>query len=120
LYFDSNHNYFGFDGCRYFNGRYESKDKRQLVLKSIKVKAKNTENCGNLIVSNLVFVDEFSQANNGISLASQGKKIMTLTPKTDFDARSFLPNATFKSHTAKSSTAKSHAPKAHAKSKNKK
>ena len=82
-------------------------------------KINNTESCGNLTVSNLVFVDEFSQANNGISLASQ-EKIMTLTPKTDFDARSFLPNATFKSHAAKSITTQSHNPKAHIKSKNKK
>ncbi|CAN4273809.1 Domain of unknown function DUF306, Meta/HslJ [Methylophilaceae bacterium] len=98
LFLNDNKNYFGFDGCRYFNGRYESKVEGRLLIKSLNVSDRNLKSCENKISTNLIMVDSFSKVGNTLTLHGQGKELIKLTPKVMFDKQAFLRKARFNNH----------------------
>ena len=89
-------NFYGFDGCRYFRGKYQAEAKGTFMINSLMVSSKGSATCGNEITKNLFFVDSFKMNNGGASLHTKSTVAMALTPQTNFDAKAFLNKAKFK------------------------
>ena len=98
LYFDLDQHFYGFDGCRYFKGKYQADSSGSFMINSLVVSSKGSNTCGNDITKNLFFVDSFQMEQDAFALYTKSKLVMTLTPQTPFDAKAFLNKAKFKNH----------------------
>jgi hypothetical protein len=98
LYFDLDHYFYGFDGCRYFKGKYQADISGSFMINSLVVSSKGSNTCGNDITKNLFFVDSLNIEGAAITLLAQNNLVMTLTPQIPFDAKAFLNKAKFKNY----------------------
>lgn len=96
LYFDNQQNFYGFDGCRYFKGKYQADSSGHFMINSLVVSSKGTSNCGNEMTKNLFFVDSFRPHNGAVALYAKDVVAMTLSVQENFDAKDFLNKAKFK------------------------
>lgn len=55
LYFDQQQNFYGFDGCRYFRGKYQADVNSSFMINSLVVSIKGASDCGNEMTRNLFF-----------------------------------------------------------------
>jgi hypothetical protein len=53
LYFDQQQNFYGFDGCRYFRGKYQADVNSSFMINSLVVSIKGASDCGNEMTRNL-------------------------------------------------------------------
>lgn len=107
LYFDANNNYYGFDGCKKFKGRFVVDAGNQLLIKTLIVSSKGSNDCGNEIERNLFFVNSFKLHDNDLLLSNNDKIVITLTQIDNFNANVFLTNAKVKYRTKKTTKPKS-------------
>lgn len=96
LYFDANGDYYGFDGCKNFKGKYELDAGNRLLIKTLIVSSKGANNCGNDIEQNLFFVNSFKLQGNELILRNNEKHVISLTHIDNFNAKAFLINAKIK------------------------
>jgi hypothetical protein len=115
LYFDASNQYYGFDGCKHFKGKYVASPSNQLLIKSLIVSPKGTAECGNEIERNLFFVNFFSLHDKDIYLSNNDKLLMSLSQIEHFNVNAFLTKAQVKYRTEKSHMKKPNAKKTSAK-----
>ncbi len=96
LYFDQQQNFYGFDGCRYFRGKYQADVNSSFMINSLVVSSKGASDCGNEMTRNLFFVDSFRPHNGAVALYAKDVVAMTLSVQENFDAKDFLNKAKFK------------------------
>jgi len=101
LYFDASNQYYGFDGCRPFKGKYVASSSNQLLIKSLIIFSKGSAECGNEIERNLFFVNLFTLHDKDIYLSNNDKLLMSLSPIEHFNANAFLTKAKVKYRTEK-------------------
>ena len=102
LYFDASNQYYGFDGCKHFKGRYVASSSNQLLIKSLIISSKGSADCGNEIERNLFFVNLFTLHDKDIYLSNNDKLVMSLSQIEHFNANAFLTKAKVKYRTEKS------------------
>jgi hypothetical protein len=96
LYFDLDRNFYGFDGCRYFKGKYQADASGSFLINSLIVSGKGSNSCGNDVTKSLFFVDAFKLEQDGLVLQAKNTLAMSLTLHESFDAKEFLNKAKFK------------------------
>ena len=96
LYFDHQQNFYGFDGCRYFRGKYQADVNSSFMINSLVVSSRGASDCGNEMTRNLFFVDSFRPHNGAVALYAKDAVTMTLSVQENFDAKDFLNKAKFK------------------------
>ncbi len=96
LYFDQQQNFYGFDGCRYFRGKYQADVNSSFMINSLVVSSKGASDCGNEMTRNLFFVDSFRPHNGALALYAKDAVAMTLSVQENFDAKDFLNKAKFR------------------------
>lgn len=96
LYFDQQQNFYGFDGCRYFRGKYQADVNSSFMINSLVVSSKGASDCGNEMTRNLFFVDSFRPHNGAMALYAKDAVAMTLSVQENFDAKDFLNKAKFR------------------------
>jgi len=101
LYFDASNQYYGFDGCKHFKGKYVSSSSNQLLMKSLIISSKGSAECGNEIERNLFFVNLFTLHGKDIYLSNNDKLVITLSQIEHFNANAFLTKAKVKYRTKK-------------------
>jgi heat shock protein HslJ len=101
LYFDASNQYYGFDGCKHFKGKYVSSSSNQLLIKSLIISSKGSAECGNEIERNLFFVNLFTLHGKDIYLSNNDKLVISLSQIEHFNANAFLTKAKVKYRTKK-------------------
>jgi hypothetical protein len=101
LYFDASNQYYGFDGCKHFKGKYVASPSNQLLIKSLIISSKGPAECGNEIERNLFFVNLFTLHDKDIYLSNNDKLLMSLSQIEYFNANTFLTKAKVKYRTEK-------------------
>jgi len=101
LYFDASNQYYGFDGCKHFKGKYVANSSNQLLIKSLIISSKGPAECGNEIERNLFFVNLFTLHDKDIYLSNNDKLLMSLSQIEYFNANTFLTKAKVKYRTEK-------------------
>jgi heat shock protein HslJ len=115
LYFDPTNQYYGFDGCKHFKGKYVASPSNQLLIKSLIVSSEGSAECGNEIERNLFFVNLFTLHDKDIYLSNNDKLVMSLSQIEHFNANAFLTKAKVKYRTEKNLTKNPDAKKTSAK-----
>jgi hypothetical protein len=92
LYFDTDNNYYGFDGCKYFKGKFVLDGGNQIYLKTLLVSSKGSDDCGNKIEINLFMANSFVLLGNDLLLRNNDKLLLTFTYIDNFNANTFLTN----------------------------
>lgn len=96
LYFAKNNHYYGFDGCRYFRGKYQVEVGGGFLVRSLIVSAQGDADCNNELAKNLFFVNKFEQHNQSVTLLAYQASLAILTPANEFDVDSFIKKANFR------------------------
>ena len=101
LYFDASNQFYGFDGCKHFKGKYVASSINQLLIKSLIISSKGSAECGNEIERNLFFVNLFTLHDKDIYLSNNDKLVISLSQIEHFNANAFLTKAKVKYRTKK-------------------
>ena len=93
LYFDTDNKYYGFDGCKYFKGKFILDVANQIFIKTLLVSSKGSDECGNKIEINLFLANSFRLSDNELLFTDNDKIVLTLTHINNFNTNDFLRNA---------------------------
>jgi len=93
LYFDTDNRYYGFDGCKYFKGKFVSDFANQIFIKTLLVSSTGSDECGNKIEINLFLANSFMLRDNELLFTDNNKVLLTLTHIDNFNINEFLRNA---------------------------
>lgn len=93
LYFDTDNKYYGFDGCKYFKGKFVFDVANQISIKTLLVSSTGSDECGNKNEINLFLANSFRLRDNELLFTDNDKVVLTLTHIDNFNTNDFLRNA---------------------------
>lgn len=93
LYFDTDDRYYGFDGCKYFKGKFVLDVANQIFIKTLLVSSTGSNECGNKMEVDLFLANSFILRDNELLITNNDKVVLTLTHLDNFNTNEFLRNA---------------------------
>jgi len=93
LYFDTDKHYYGFDGCKYFKGKFVFDVANQISIKTLLVSSTGSDECGNKIEINLFLANSFKLRDDELLFTNNDKVVLTLTHIDNLNTNDFLRNA---------------------------